>query len=79
PIALLLLAQAPYDLVLKGGRVIDPRNNIDRVTGVAIQSGKIAAVGDNLAGKKSIDVKGLIVTPGLVDIHTHVFHTTGIP
>ena len=76
PLVLLVVAQ--YDLVLQGGRVIDPKNNVDRVADVAIQAGKIASVGANLSGKKNIDVKGLIVTPGLIDIHAHVFHTTGI-
>ncbi len=75
-VVLLLLAQ--YDLVLKGGRVIDPRNNVDRVADVAVTAGKIAAVGDNLAGKQTLDVKGLVVTPGLIDIHVHLFATTGV-
>ncbi len=77
-LSLVLLVVAQYDLVLQGGRVIDPKNNVDRVADVAIQAGKIASVGANLSGKKNIDVKGLIVTPGLIDIHAHVFHTTGI-
>lgn len=66
----------PYDLILKGGHVIDPRNGVDAVRDVAIQTGKIAAVEANLpanAAKKTIDVSGLYVTPGLVDIHVHVF------
>jgi dihydroorotase len=75
-VVLLLLAQ--YDLVLKGGRVIDPRNNVDRVADVAVTAGKIAAVGDNLTGKQTLDVKGLVVTPGLIDIHVHLFATTGV-
>jgi dihydroorotase len=73
-------AQTPYDLVLKGGRVIDPKNGIDAVRDVAIRQGKIAAVESSLdpsLAKKVIDVKGLLVTPGLVDIHVHGFHTTG--
>lgn len=76
-----LLAQ-PYSLVLKGGHVIDPKNGIDAVRDVAILDGKIAAVAASIPasqGQKAIDVTGLYVTPGLVDIHAHVFHTTGIP
>src|SRR5438874_2454140 len=70
-------AQTPqYDLVLKGGHVIDPKNNVDAVRDVAIRAGKIAVVETNippLAARKTIDVSGLYVTPGLVDIHVHVF------
>src|ERR1043166_9072708 len=62
-----------YDLILKGGRVIDPSQNIDRVTDVAFSAGKVAKVGDNLAGTEVRDVKGYIVTPGLIDLHTHVY------
>ncbi|MBC7477149.1 MAG: amidohydrolase/deacetylase family metallohydrolase [Pseudorhodobacter sp.] len=60
------------DLVLKGGRVIDPSQDIDRVTDVAFANGKVAAIGDNLQGPAK-DVTGLIVTPGLIDLHTHVY------
>jgi dihydroorotase len=74
-LALLFLAQ--HDLVLTGGRVIDPRNNLDRVADIAIANGKIAAVGEKLAGRKTVDVRGTIVTPGLIDIHVHLFATTG--
>ncbi|MDX2181642.1 MAG: amidohydrolase/deacetylase family metallohydrolase [Bryobacteraceae bacterium] len=74
-LALLVLAQ--HDLVLTGGRVIDPRNNVDRVADVAISNGNIAAVGERLSGRKTIDVRGTIVTPGLIDIHVHLFATTG--
>src|SRR5262245_8237453 len=67
--------EGPYDLILKGGHVIDPRNGVDAVRDVAIRGAKIVAVGTNLPGaaKKGIDVSGLYVTPGLVDIHVHVF------
>lgn len=76
----LCCAQPAYDLLLKGGRVIDPRNHIDAPRDVAISKGKIAAIAPSLdpaTAKKVIDVSGLIVTPGLVDIHVHAFHTTG--
>jgi len=72
-----VFAQAPqYDLLLKGGRVIDPKNNIDDVRDVAIRGERIAAVAPDLpasSARKTIDVAGLYVTPGLVDIHVHVF------
>jgi len=62
-----------HDLVLKNGRVIDPSQNIDRINDVAFAKGKVAAVGDNLKGAGVRDVSGLIVTPGLIDLHTHVY------
>jgi len=74
--ALASAQEAQYDLILKGGHVIDPKNGIDAVRDVAIRNGKIAAVDANLAAsaaRKNIDVSGLYVTPGLVDIHVHVF------
>ncbi len=71
-----LAAQTPYDLLLKNGHVIDPKNNIDRVEDVAISNGKIARVAPNIAAgeaKNTVDVSGLYVTPGLIDIHTHLY------
>jgi dihydroorotase len=71
-------AQAPsYDLLLKGGHVIDPANNVDALLDVAVAAGKIAAVQKDIpAGqaKKVVDVKGLYVVPGLIDIHYHIGH-----
>ncbi len=61
------------DLVLKGGRVIDPAQALDRVTDIAFAGGKIAAIGDGLQGKDVRDVRGKLVTPGLIDLHTHVY------
>lgn len=80
--ALTLTAQERYDLLLKGGHVIDPRNRINAVRDVAIRDGRIAAVGENLpadAARRVVDVTGLYVTPGLVDIHVHVFASTMAP
>lgn len=63
-----------YDLILKGGHVIDPANHIDDVMDVAIANGKIAAVGKGLSGAGRVfDANGHYVTPGLVDIHVHVY------
>lgn len=71
-------AQAPhYDLLLKGGHVIDPANHIDEVRDVAVLQGKIAAVEKNIPAEqagKVVDVSKLYVTPGLIDIHYHIGH-----
>ena len=72
------LAQ-PYELLLKGGRVIDAKQNIDAIRDVAIGQGKIAAVAENIPASQArqvVDVRSLIVAPGLVDIHVHVFAAT---
>jgi len=65
----------PFDLVLQKGRVIDPSQGIDRIADVAFADGKVAAIGDGLdaAGADIRDVSGRIVTPGLIDLHTHVY------
>lgn len=68
-----------YQTLLKGGHLIDPKNNIDRVMDVAIQDGKIAAIAQNIdpkLAKQVIDISGNYVTPGLIDIHGHVFAGT---
>jgi dihydroorotase len=73
-------AQQSYDLVLKGGHVIDPRNGIDAVRDVAIRDHKIAEVAEHIQagpGAKVVDVTGLYVIPGLVDIHVHVYAGSG--
>jgi len=69
-------AQGQYDLLLKGGHVIDAKNGIDDVRDVAIAAGKIAIVAQNIPAdqaRKVVDVSSLYVTPGIVDIHTHDF------
>ena len=62
-----------FDLVLRHGRVVDPSQDIDRVADVAFSGGAVAAIGDRLdtTGADVRDVGGMIVTPGLIDLHTH--------
>jgi dihydroorotase len=70
----------PYDLLLAGGHVLDDKNKVDGMRDVGIKDGKIVAVGEHLNPKdalKMIDVKGLYVAPGLIDLHTHVYTGTG--
>ncbi len=65
-----------YDLLIKNGHVIDPKNHLNAKMDIAIAAGKIAKVANKIDGaqsKKIIDAKGLYVVPGLIDIHTHVF------
>lgn len=76
-----LLFSQPYDLIIRNGHVIDPKNNINGVMDVAIAAKKIAQVAKSIPasqGKKVVDAKGLYVTPGLVDIHVHVYAGTGV-
>ena len=68
-----------YDLLLKGGHLLDARNRISAVRDVAIKDGKIAAVAENIPAAralKTVDVTGLYVAPGLIDIHAHVYRPT---
>jgi dihydroorotase len=65
-----------YDVLLKGGHVIDPANGVNKVLDVAVKDGKIAAVAENIPsaqGRKAVVVDGHYVTPGLIDIHVHVY------
>ncbi len=73
-------AQTQFDLLLKGGHVIDGKNNIDAVRDVAIVNGKVAMVAPEIEPSralKTVNAAGLYVTPGLIDIHTHVYTNTG--
>jgi dihydroorotase len=73
----LLRAQQPsYDLVLDGAHVIDPRNGLSAPRDVAISDGRIAAIAPDIPATQAgrvVDVRGLYVSPGLIDIHTHVY------
>lgn len=83
-VALFALAQTSraageYDLLLKGGHLIDPKNGISAVRDIALLDGKVAAVAESIdpaMGFKVVDCRGLFVTPGLIDLHVHVFAGT---
>src|SRR6202046_4436260 len=63
-----------FDLVLKGGRIVDPGRGVDARLDVAFAHGKVAEIGPDLVGgTQTRDVSGLIVVPGLIDLHTHVY------
>jgi dihydroorotase len=76
----LILSQAaaqPYDLLLKGGHLIDPAHGIDRVMDIAVVKDSVVRVAAQIPAseaKKTIDLKGKYVAPGLIDMHVHVFH-----
>ena len=73
-----------YDLIIKGGTVIDPAQGINGLNDVAVEDGKIARVAPSIPEEESqrtVDVKGKLVTPGLIDLHTHVYdgvNATGV-
>jgi amidohydrolase family protein len=73
-VSLTLGAQQPaFDLVIRGGRVIDPETNLDAVRDVGIAGGRITAVSaEPLSGRETLDARGLVVSPGFIDLHTHV-------
>lgn len=80
---LILIASASHaqeiDLLLKGGHLIDPKNNINSKMDVAIVADKIFRVATDIptrSSKKTVDISGLYITPGLIDMHAHVFHGT---
>lgn len=77
-----LIAQAPMiDILLKGGHVIDPKNQIDSRMDVAIADGKILQVAPDIPvanARNVIDVDGMYVTPGLIDMHVHAFYGTDL-
>jgi dihydroorotase len=76
-----LAAATKYDLIIKGGRVIDPSLRVDVIRDVAIAGGRIAAVEANIMADaaETIDARGKLVVPGLIDIHTHAARTKDGP
>ena len=69
----------PFDIVLKGGHLIDPKNNIDAIMDIALKDGKVVKLASGIDGsgaRQVVDAKGMYVTPGLIDIHAHVFFGT---
>ncbi len=80
-----LRAGAKYDLVVKGGRVIDPSRKLDAIRDVAIANGRIVAIKENLTADavetavETIDAHGKLVVPGLIDIHTHAARSSEGP
>src|ERR1700754_1337778 len=70
------MSVASYDILLRGGRVIDPAAGIDGIKDVAIRNGKIAAVQSDIlptSAREVVDVSGKLVLPGLIDTHAHVY------
>jgi dihydroorotase len=68
-----------FDIVIQGGHLIDPKNNIDGMMDIAIKDGKIAQIAKTINGREAgqvVDAKGLYITPGLIDLHAHVFQGT---
>src|SRR4029077_9778450 len=74
-------AQAPeYNLLLRNGHLIDPRNQVSAPRDIAIQNGRIAAIAPRIEparARQTVDVAGLYVTPGLIDPHVHIYAGTG--
>lgn len=74
------MSQNPYDLLIQGGKVIDPSQDLEAVRDVAVRDGKIARIDTQIAAAQAREVlraEGKIVTPGLIDLHTHVFPYVG--
>ena len=67
---------AQYDLILKGGHVVDPSQGINKVQDIAFENGKVAKLDDDLSSSDAKDIKDVsksFVVPGLIDLHTHVY------
>ncbi len=68
---------AQHDVVIRGGRLIDPTAGIDAVTDLAVAGGKVVAVGQELAGRVVLDAVGCVVAPGFIDLHSHAHGVAG--
>ena len=71
---------AKFDLIIRGGRVIDPAQDIDGVRDVAVKNGTIAQVAPRIAGTapRTLDARNNLVVPGMIDTHSHIYqHVTG--
>ncbi len=69
------MTEAPYDLLLRGGHVVDPASGLDGIADLAIRDGRVAAVQKELPGpaRETIDVRGRLVLPGMIDTHAHIY------
>jgi dihydroorotase len=68
--------ESAYQVLLRGGRVVDPASGVDMTADVAISDGRVIAIGEGLASERAdraVDVRGKLVVPGLIDLHTHVY------
>lgn len=65
------MSEPVHELVLRGGRLVDPVNGVDEVTDIALSQGRVAAVGPDLTGTTTLDATGCVVAPGFVDLHNH--------
>jgi predicted amidohydrolase len=66
------VAAQTFELVLSNGRVMDPESGLDAVRNIGIENGRIAAISaDTLEGERVVDVSGLVVAPGFIDLHAH--------
>jgi len=66
------------DLAIRGGRVLDPSQNLDRVCDLLLSGGRVAEIGDGLTSEREVDARGLLIVPGLIDLHAHL-REPGLP
>lgn len=70
--------RASFDLVITGGRVMDPASHFDQVANVGIRNGLIAVISaERISGRVTLDAKGLVVAPGFIDLHAHAQSSEG--